>query len=104
MAGVPPPSTHLLLDRKRPLPGAASGSCEGEPAPDRVAEVIFAPGLRPDVVGSPKGERIGALPPDDGSFGEVLALAGFDRDWPRPGGGANLPIVKCSGLEVDIMD
>lgn len=44
------------------------------------------------------------LPPDKGSFGEVLALAGFDSDWPRPPGCANLPIVKCSGLEVDIID
>lgn len=52
----------------------------------------------------PKGERMEALPPDEGSFGEVVALAGFDKDWPRPPGCANLPIVKCSGLEVDIID
>lgn len=51
----------------------------------------------------PKGERMEA-PPDEASFGEVLALAGLDKDWPRPPGCANLPMVKCSGLELDIID
>lgn len=93
-----------MLGRKRALPGAASGSWEGEPAPERVEAAILAEGFRPDVVGMPKGERRAALPPDEGSFGEVLALAGFDRDWPRPPGCANLPMFKCSGLVVDIID
>lgn len=44
------------------------------------------------------------LPPDEGSFGEVLVLAGFDKDWPMGPACANLPMVKCSGLEVDIID
>lgn len=93
-----------MLDKKRPLPGAASGSCDGEPAPDRVAEDIFGAGPKDEADDMPKGERMEALPPDEGSLGEVVALAGFDKDWPRPPGCANLPIVKCSGLEVDIID
>lgn len=44
------------------------------------------------------------LPPEVGSLGEVLALAGLEKDWPRLPGCANLPMVKCSGLEVDIID
>lgn len=40
------------------------------------------------------------LPPDEGSLGEVLVL----EDWPMGPGCANLPMVKCSGLEVDIID
>lgn len=70
-----------------------------------MAAAIFADGANPALVGMPKGERSAALPPDEGSLGEVLVLAGFDSDdWPRPPGCANLPIVKCSGLEVDIID
>lgn len=96
-------NTYLLLARKRALPGGASGSCDGEPAPDRVA-VILDPAPRALVVGRPKGERRFVLPPDVGSLGEVLALAGFDKDWARPPACANLPMVKCSGLVVDIID
>lgn len=55
---------------------------------------IFADG-----VGMPKGERM-ELPPEVGSLGEVEALAGLEK----PPGCANLPMVKCSGLEVDIID
>lgn len=69
-----------------------------------MAEDIFDAGFRLEVVVMPKGERIEALPPDEGSFGEVLALLGFDNDWPRPPCCANLPMDKCSGLEVDIID
>lgn len=95
--------TYLLLARKRALPGGASGSPDGEPAPERVT-VILDPGPNPEEVGSPKGERRFVLPPDEGSFGEVLALAGFDKGWPSPPACAYLPIVKCSGLVVDIID
>lgn len=40
------------------------------------------------------------LLPDEGSLGEVLEL----EDWPIGLACANLPMVKCSGLEVDIID
>lgn len=69
-----------------------------------MAAAILAEGFKEEVVGMPKGERRVALPPDVGSFGEVLVLAGFDRDWPKPPDCANLPMVKCSGLVVDIID
>ena len=52
-------------------------SCDGEPAPDRVALAIL-PELRPGE--SPNGER--NVEAGDGSFGEPLAVVGdVERAW-----------------------
>jgi hypothetical protein len=63
-----------LLEKSLPEPAI---SCDGEPAPDRVAFAIL-PGLRPGE--RPKGDRIAEA--DEGSFGEPPAVVGdVERVW-----------------------
>lgn len=69
-----------LLEKGRPTP---LRSCDGEPAPDRVAPDILPPEVTP--LGKPKGDLKEV--PVVGSVGELLAEGEPDRGWRMAEGG-----------------
>jgi hypothetical protein len=78
---------RYLLEKSRLDPPI---SCDGEPAPDRVAPDILVDGVKPG--DRPKGDRTEPL--GDGSLGDVLGgefvLLGAADAW------GGYPIVRCS--------
>ena len=63
-----------------------------------VAAILPGP-LRPG--DRPKGDLTDPVPVD--SIGDVLVFGEDERAWPLAGIGGK-PMVRCSGLEVDIID